>query len=474
MTEAGIQYPNGLIDPVEARRIADLGLSNHLDMHHWIGRSTGIVGPHQRIDIRGSDFNGQADARLVTELYSQYPNIKSWRVRNEPNLESPGRTPDDWYKYLSDLAENVPDSIRLFAAAVSPGTGDWLNWFRATVKAKHGFSGIDAHIYGDPKEFETTLKQIRDIYDDLLYVTEYNFGAGRPYDLQKYADDWPRILQLCTQYKVDICFVFIWRWVNPDMTLPTTVNVINTPMEAAMKSTKFKVALVPSNQDKNPVLGGGNEMEQVTPFMEVLYSQAPSFVEAKIFTPKPESLDAYKYEGLYTVQKSVEQWKPDLAFNIHTDSGYYSHTGTYNDGSELMKKFGDILCPLLRQYIKGPCARGNYSDYVFATVTAPAILLELGSHQVKEDILALKNNAAGIAQAIWKGVEMLFGDTVANPSEIKKHLDLLWAGANQMKATEAELRATAKNLISRADLLARDSAASYERIIALKKELGIQ
>lgn len=468
MTEVGIQLPNGPMDTVEAARVSALGLKHHLDLHHWIGRSTGIVGPHIRVDVRGSDLNGMADARLVTDLYNQYPGIKSWRIRNEPNIESPGINTDDWYGYLSDLAESVPDNVYLFNPAISPGPSNWLSWFRAAIKAG-GFKGQDAHIYGSPTEFETVLKQIRDLYSGTLYVTEYNFGAGRQYDLQQYADDWPHILELCNTYKVALCFVFIWRWQVPDMVLPTTVNVVDTPFEAVLKRTNMKVALIPSNQDKNITVDGSNEMAQVAPFMEILLAQAPNNVTAKIFVPQPESLDTYKYQGLYDIQKQVGLWQPDLAINIHTDSGFYTHTGTYSDGTDIIKKLCADLCPRLQKFFNGPCAQGNYSDYIFATVK-PAILLELGSHQLLSDIQVLKQQGVSIAIAIWSGVKMIFG----NQTDIPAHLDFLWAGANQMKATSTILKQQAQQLIEQANQLDQRAAENYERIVAIKTALGLQ
>lgn len=429
-----------------------------------------------RVDVRGDDYNGGADARLLTDLYSKYPNIKTWRIRNEPNIESPGRTPDDWYRYLMDLAQGVPSDMQLFTAAISPGTSDWLNWFRATVKAASKFKGVDAHIYGNPTEFETILKQIRDLYYGRLFITEYNFGAGREYNLNKYAQDWPTILELCDKYKVEMCSVFIWEWFNPDSSLKTTVNVKDTPMEAAMKQqpqpqpSKFKVAIVPSNQDKNLCVDGSNEMEQVASFVSVLLAQAPADITAKIFVPKPESLDKTKYEGLYAVQKSVDEWGPDLAINIHTDSGYFSHTGTYSDGSDIIKALCSELCPRLGKFIDGPCAQGNYYDYIFASIKAPAILLELGSHQMKEDIEALKNNASGISYTIWEGVKVIFGDK----PDIAAHLDQLWASANQMTQTSLKLKAMSKDLLDQAAKLDERAKASYERIIAIKKAVGLE
>lgn len=458
----------------DARRIADLGTQHLLDLHHWIGRSTGLQNVHMRVDVRGDDYNGFADARLVTDLYNQYQNIKSWRVRNEPNIESPGRTPDDWYRYNCDLAEGTPDNVALFIAAISPGPSGWIDWFRASVRARHGFSGIDAHIYGNPQEFETTLKQIRDLYDGRLYITEYNFGAGRPYDLQKYADDWPAILALCNQYNVDLISVFTWKWINPDVPLPTSVDVIDTPMETAMKQTQvptgMKVAIIPSNQDTNPVAEYGNEMVQVTEFCKVLLAQAPATITAKLFTPEPESADTYEYEGLHLIQKEVDAWNPDLALNVHTDSGYFTHTGTYSDGSDIIKRLCSELCPRLKQFINGPCAEGNYYDYIFASIAAPAILLELGSHQIKSDIEILRINAAGISYQIWSAVQMIFG----NQTEVLKHLDFLWASANSMVQTAYGLRENAKQFTAQADILERDANASYERIIAIKKELGLE
>ena len=241
MTDTGIMLPNGVVTSSEAARVQALNCQAHLDLHYWPDRWQAYRNVHIRIDKRGNELNGAEDANQVTGLYSKHPYIQTWRIRNEPNLESPLCNSNDWYRYLSILADKTPDNIQLFIPAISPGLPNWVDWFRASVKAKYGFSGIDAHIYGDTIDFKNTLQRIRDFYDGRLIITEYNFGAGRPYDLNVYAEDWPEILQIAQAYEVEICFVFIWRWINPDMYLPTSTDVINSPMEHAMTVTEYEV-----------------------------------------------------------------------------------------------------------------------------------------------------------------------------------------------------------------------------------------
>ena len=232
----------------------------------------------------------------------------------------------------------------------------------------------------------------------------------------------------------------------------------------------MKVALIPSNQNHNVCVDGSNEMVQVAAFIEVLLAQTPTYITSKVFVPQPESLDTIKFEALYAIQKQVNEWQPDLAINLHTDSGYYTHSGCYRDGSEVIQKLCEVVSPKLQKIFGGSSLGGNYSDYIFAMYDWPAILFELGSHQVRQDIATLKLRAVDISKAIWEGVTLIFG----NVDQIPEHLDHLWAGANQMKTSAIRLRETSAQLIKEANDLETQATATYERIIAIKKALGLE
>lgn len=242
MTELGIHLPNRPLVPGELDRIFACGARDYVDLQYWPDRWQAVAAKgrlHIRVDERGDlDFPEDAAERLVS-LALGHPEVWSWRVRNEPNLESPGVTPLEWQLWLTDFGHHVAAKhpwIPIFAPAISPATPDWLDWLDATVAAAKAadFWGLDAHAYGSPAEVAATLAAHRSRWDGPILVSEHNFGAGRAYDLGQYARDLPLVLEFAGDYQTKAVCLFIWEWEGgPD--LPTTVNIKDTVVEDYLK-----------------------------------------------------------------------------------------------------------------------------------------------------------------------------------------------------------------------------------------------
>lgn len=251
MTVYGIGTPNGPLHDGELDRILELGLRDYVVLDAQLDQVPTILARqpdariHLRIDRRGA-FDAKADAKATVAILRnpRAKGIATVRCRNEPQLESPGTTPLDWYKYLvayvNAVKEDCPDA-EIYVPAPSPGTPDFEQWLARGVQAAFSadFAGVDCHAYGWQTEIAAVLKTYREHWPGKLLVTEYNFGAGRLIsDLSIYAAEMPSILALFRDANVDAVCWFIYRWVNPDTHLQTPVDVAGTPIERALKEGK--------------------------------------------------------------------------------------------------------------------------------------------------------------------------------------------------------------------------------------------
>lgn len=224
----------------------------------------------------------------------------------------------------------------------------------------------------------------------------------------------------------------------------------------------MKLALIPSNQNTNPVDGYGNELQQVATLLPTFEAAAKhSGFEVRSFPVQPESSDHYELEGLYLVQTAVREWagiEPCVTFNIHTDSGTYSHAGVYY--TMRSKRLADMLVEALRTYWPRVDSL-DYSGYVFANQpdNILPLLLELGSHELASDIELLKLRAAAISGALCDRAAAYFNLTSVS---VQAHLDVLWGVSNDLIAQANSLEALAVELRNR-------SAWMQERIIAIKE-----
>lgn len=255
MVRVGLGLPNRPLEPGELERIVGLHVADLVDLDHWPDRWRAFAEAgcrlHVRVDRRGDLGDAAREAGELARLVDLYPEVADWRLRNEPNLESPGLRPEQWREWLGAFGRALPSHVRrlVFAPAVSPGTPDWLDWLEATVDGARELAGLDCHAYGSSAEVRAVLAEYRRRWSGRLIVTETNFGAGRVYGLQRWADELPDVLRACGEYGVEACCEFVWFWQTPDLALPTPVDVRDSPMETAIR----QAAAAASVEDASPV-----------------------------------------------------------------------------------------------------------------------------------------------------------------------------------------------------------------------------
>ncbi len=247
-----LHLPNARFASDDWQRIRACGGRDYVDLclfaerWPWIMQQQPDARIHARGYKRGDLGNAEDEAQELSRLivrYGQY--VTTWRWRNEPNLESPGVTPEQWRRFLVAFGRAIHRmhrGVRLYAPAVAPWHTGWLDWLQATIDAvleldhagTSAYVGIDGHVYGDPGQVDNLLWEYRRRWDGKLLISEYNFGAGREYSLQQWAWDLPKVAELGRKYRCETICLFIWRWQNPDMALPTLVDVKGTPVESAL------------------------------------------------------------------------------------------------------------------------------------------------------------------------------------------------------------------------------------------------
>ena len=227
----GITLSNGPLEADDLQRLLALKATDVIDFQlfkeRWplVKQALGAK-LHIRIVTGGYPIAANDAADLAAH---STPLCTSIRIRNELDIEGAGITPKGLYDYLIELAPLVRD-LPVNVAAVSPNSDAYIEANCAGCRdGRH--RGLDVHAYGSPTEFACTLGKYRALYSGPILVTEYNFGAGREYDLTKYANDWPTILDIARQHDVSAVCAFIWRWHNPDTELKTTVDVKGTQFE---------------------------------------------------------------------------------------------------------------------------------------------------------------------------------------------------------------------------------------------------
>src|SRR5262245_12938377 len=240
-----MHLPNRPFEDNEWDQIRALNVRDYVDLHHFRSRWPELkqrqpdARLHARVDVRGALGDPELEAAdLARQIAENGAAVATWRYRNEPNLESPGVTPEQWRDWLTAFGQEVKrraPSASVYAPAVSPSPpGAWLAWLDATVEGARagGLDGIDAHAYGNPDQVREVVDAHRSRWPGRLLVTEHNFGAGQQYDLARYAADLPEVIRRCGEREVEAVCLFIWQWANPDMHLPTSVDVRGSAIEA--------------------------------------------------------------------------------------------------------------------------------------------------------------------------------------------------------------------------------------------------
>lgn len=242
MTRIGIGLPNRRLEPGELDRILGLGVTDYVlylcDVPggplYWQGVASLIherqpeARIHVRIEARGK-LDAEADAARVTNARRLFAGLPcTFRVRNEPNVESPGETPTSWRAYLAKLASLCAPGRDLWIPALSP-SGNWLSWLEASSMAGSAFAGLDCHAYGWPSEISRVVKEYRARWAGPLLLTECNPGAGNTFTGGRWAADVPIVADIAREYGCESVCWFLWDWSTPDVPLPSSVSVRDYP-----------------------------------------------------------------------------------------------------------------------------------------------------------------------------------------------------------------------------------------------------
>lgn len=220
--------------------------------------------------------------------------------------------------------------------------------------------------------------------------------------------------------------------------------------------TRLILAVCPSNQDRNPVVGGGSEMSHIAPLAEAVVRAAARFgIVAKLFTPQPESQDRPpgSLSGLIAQQREAARWiaaarQPGdltVALNLHSDSGSYRHCGYYYDGRGTVSEWlGRALAESIKHWFGSRVLCADYSGYIFARETravACPVLLEMGAHTMRDDVAAVRDHAEEIAQQLVATMAGFFGLATTPPlntSELRQYA--VWSLARLEHGEDPRIR----------------------------------
>jgi hypothetical protein len=201
---------------------------------------------------------------------------------------------------------------------------------------------------------------------------------------------------------------------------------------------KLRIALLPSLQDTNKFTDytgkATHEMAQLAVFADKLLARLNANygyaeIEAKIFSGLPYSKNTTNLQGLIAQERQAYAWLnavsyPTLAFNLHTDSGTFSHVGAYWDGAA---SGSETLALLIRSLIAPVFnttrvlgADYGAQGYVFTNEMHHKhrpVLIEIGSHQNAVDERTIAEKSTEIIDAMIKAIISNFKLPSAPPVE---------------------------------------------------------
>lgn len=493
MTELGLHLPNREFVTDDWPRIRALGVSSYVDLHHFRWRWPVLLYHqpdariHARVDWRGPLGDPESEASDLTRMILDYPGVSTWRARNEVQLESPGVTPQQWRDYLIAFGKalSIYNRTRVAVPAVSPGTPDWLAWLDASAEgmARGGFGLMDIHAYGDPGEVEAVLAEYnRRRQGCRLICKEHNFGAGRNYDLARYAADLPRVIEVCAKYRVEACIVFVWEWANPDTPLPTTVNVRDTIVEAAIASMKKEVSVsnYPEAQQKYspnygyPTRTAGRQGHLPVAIVDHITAGSAAATDSVMMSPTSERSAQYLVREDGSIICYIEDDNASWGCGIDFARGY----GAYQSDLSvpwLADAWRDQVTPnLIVINIEHEAMPGELLTpaQLAASVKLHKWLFEkygwpledfsrIEGHSAIDAVTRSQDPGAGVLAQIRGGLSV---QPAPATSAIGEHLDVLWGEKNIIRSLGTALESGRLKAV--ADVL-------EERIVAIKRDAGL-
>lgn len=254
------------------------------------GRHPGTVYPSSTcldIDLTGGIYALQSPLSLCRIYFKSAPDheiiarqaqatpFDNIVIGNEPNLpieQFPGGA-DRFADYWTRVSMAVPNK-KVWYPSPSPGVEGWRDWIthpdsRAAIAKS---AGIAVHAYGELEDIKGTIWWYATTFPGTpLFLSEFNFGAGRQRDINDWARSTIRPLFDWIRTTVPSCVAATWfafRW-TADMPMGTSVDAEGTtvvteidawiaanPVTAVTPQRAPEVNPLPQNQnpDKSDVI----------------------------------------------------------------------------------------------------------------------------------------------------------------------------------------------------------------------------
>jgi len=230
MNKYGIHLANGAQD---IQRIVSCGFTHYLALEMQVDYLAQCPGErYLRLwNKPGDDAIDIADG--IRDYLGITTDIIPW---NEANIET-----DLSYAEIAacfnEVCDVIDGDVTLHWPALSPSRyyqAYVAHWLPAAERA----DVVDVHCYGTCEEMLEIVDWYRRVLPGKpLLITEFNFGAGRQVDPNWWAQEALRFYAaLYERPEVMAACGFIWKWYNPDIALPTTVDWQDQPIEAVVRA----------------------------------------------------------------------------------------------------------------------------------------------------------------------------------------------------------------------------------------------
>ena len=182
-----------------------------------------------------------------------------------------------------------------------------------------------------------------------------------------------------------------------------------------------KVFLSPSDQDNNPVDGGGNEQQ----YAQLRCARAAEVLRAHGVTVKvSEAGIGDDSNGYVASVKEGEAWGPDIYVADHTNatgnaavkrSGVQAYCWLGDPNS---KRLGECINARMDPIVPGGASIQDGSGlYEVSGPSAPAVLMESGYHDNPVDAAVIRTKTTEMGEALAYGILDYFGIQTTTPSE---------------------------------------------------------
>lgn len=435
-------------------------------------------------------------AREVAEVWprARAAGIIDLIVGNEYNNPIEGRVylPTETAARLATLLRAVrgvcPDA-RLHLPAFSPPLDGALYYLACRDAGVHELVDVvDAHCYGDSYDALNWLDIVLGMFPGMACtVTEYNYGAGRAVNPDWYAIDALAFFAgVEARDRVESACFFIWHWENPDSQLQTTVDVRGQPIEAAIRTARKadrRSTMLPEVAKLSPNRGdetGLSAKRRETIGIVIHSTRGPTATletdyraTVRFFSQAASEVSAHAVIGPSEITLCVP-WD-QIAW--HAREANLTHIGIELAQPASQPPFADAQYLALAAMVGKLCDRYGIPRRRVPSQYLPGLIghedAETGRRESKSD--------PGWQFDWQRFLRLLNGDSDSGGHDMDgamrtralAHLDILWGTANTTRQHAQQLREDAAEQIAVAAALEQAADHEQERIIALKRDLGL-